>query len=128
PPADIDPDAAALWRALAATDYADALSRLRALPPNVRESFDALSPRSSWSHLATPVFWLHDAGDRFEPISEAEAAAAAGRPGRTKLYVSHLISHAAPLGTAQADGGVAFWVSEMRTLLAFATAVLRAAG
>lgn len=128
PPAGIDPAAAALWRALSATDYSDALSRLGALPPDVRDSFDALSPRVSWSRVAAPVFWLHDAGDRFEPLSEAEAAAVAVRPGRTELYVSHLISHASPLGAAQGDGGVAFWATELRTLLAFAMAVLRAAG
>ena len=128
PPPDIDPAAAGLWRALAATEYADALARLRALPPDVRDSFDALSPRASWPRLVVPVLWLHDAGDRFEPLSEAESAAAAVRPGRTELFVSHLISHAAPLGMPQGDAGVAFWVTELRTLFGFAMAVLRAAG
>ncbi|MFN2521256.1 MAG: alpha/beta hydrolase family protein [Candidatus Limnocylindria bacterium] len=128
PPPDIDPSAAAMWRALAAINYGDVLSRLRALPPDVRASFDALSPRASWSHLTVPVLWLHDAGDRFEPISEAESAAAAARPGGTELYVSHLISHAAPLGEPKGDAGLGFWATELRTLLAFAMAVLRAAG
>ncbi len=74
------------------------------------------------------MFWLHDAGDRFEPIAETTAAAAAPREGPTELTVSHLISHASPLPGGQEDSGPGFWLGEMWTLLAFSLRVLRAGG
>src|SRR5438876_4012914 len=71
PPAGTGDEGTALWRVLSATDYDDALARIRALPPALRDVFDRLSPRTAWEGLAAPVFWLHDTGDRFEPVSEA---------------------------------------------------------
>src|SRR6185503_13603726 len=74
PPSGLGTEAASLWRALSATDYDIALERLHLLPASLREVFDSLSPSTSWSSLRPPVFWLHDVGDRFEPVSEAETA------------------------------------------------------
>jgi dienelactone hydrolase len=121
-------DRTALRAALDAGGYQTVLVRLRELPSSARETFEQLSPRTAWATLRPPVFWLHDANDRFEPIAEAEAAVAAAREGRTELTVSHLISHAAPLGGDQGASGVAFWLAELQTLIGFALAVLRAGG
>lgn len=128
PPAGIGSEAAALWRALAATDYEVALGRLHDLPRSIGGTFDELSPRAVWGHIAAPIFWLHDEGDRFEPVSEARTAAAAPRPGVTRLVTTRLISHAAALGEDARSQGPLFWTSELRNLLSFAIEVLRAAG
>ncbi len=128
PPAGLGADARALWSALAAPDYDSALARLEALPPSLRATFDALSPSRSWSSVAAPVFWLHDEGDRFEPIAEAEAAAATPRGGETELYETHLLSHAAALSADARARGLDFWAPEIGGLLGFATDVLRRAG
>jgi dienelactone hydrolase len=133
PPAALDAmndesDRAALRAALDGNSYGAVLDRLRALPPSARATFDQLSPRTGWATLHPPVFWLHDANDRFEPIAEAEAAVAAARDGPTELTVSHLVSHAAPVGEEQGTNGPGFWFSELRTVIGFALAVLRAGG
>lgn len=121
-------DRAALRAALDAGGYDTVLAGLRQLPSPVRATFEHLSPRTKWVTIRPPVFWLHDAGDRFEPIAEAEAAAAAPRAGPTDLVVSHLISHAAPLPGQQGEGGPGFWIRELWALLGFAVSVLRAGG
>jgi predicted alpha/beta-fold hydrolase len=122
------PDRAALRAALDAGGYDAVLARLRGLPPAARETLEQVSPRATWPTIRPPVFWLHDADDRFEPIAEAEAAIAATRDGPTELTVSHLISHAAPLNGEQELSGPGFWVSELRTLIGFGLSVLRAGG
>ena len=121
-------DRAALRAALAAGGFETVLGRLRALPGSVRATFEQLSPRTTWATVRPAVFWLHDADDRFEPISEAEAAQAAPRAGPTELTVSHLISHAAPLPGERSANGVGFWIGELWTLMGFALSVLRAGG
>jgi dienelactone hydrolase len=133
PPAALDAmidesDRAALRAALDAGGYDAVLARLQGLPPSARGTFDQLSPRTGWSTLHAPVFWLHDANDRFEPIAEAEAAVAAARDARTELTVSHLVSHAAPIGDEQGASGLGFWFTELRTVIGFALSVLRAGG
>jgi dienelactone hydrolase len=128
PPAGVQGDAAALWHALAARDYDSALARLAALPPALRETFDALSPSVVWSEIRAPVYWLHDDGDRFEPVAEAEAAAARSRPAPTVLYETRLLSHAAALSGDARSRGLDFWVPEITGLLGFAVDVLRRAG
>lgn len=124
---DDESDRAALRAALGAGAYEAVLARLRQMPSAVRSTLEQLSPRTKWVTIRPPVFWLHDAGDQFEPIAEATAAAAAPREGPTELTVSHLISHAAPLPGGQ-DSGPGFWISEIWTLLGFALSVLRAGG
>ena len=128
PPLDVAPETAALWHALAARDYGSALARLRALPPSLRETFDALSPEVVWKEIRAPVYWLHDEGDRFEPVAEAEAAARAARSAPTVLYETRLLSHAAALSGDARSRGLDFWVPEIAGLLGFATDVLRRAG
>lgn len=122
-----DRDRAELRGALDAGTYDAVLTRLRGLPTNVRATFDQLSPRASWPALHPPVFWLHDANDRFEPIAEAQAAVSTPREGRTELTVSHLIAHASPLGQDD-QGGPLFWIGEIWTLIGFGLSVLRAGG
>jgi dienelactone hydrolase len=128
PPNGMGAEAVSLWRALASTDYEGALGRLRALPRTLREVFERLSPRTSWSTLRPQVFWLHDVGDRFEPVSEAENAAATPHLGATHLHRTALISHAAALGQSARDQGVDFWTAELSGLLAFAAKMLSAGG
>lgn len=120
-------DRAELQGALDAGAYETVLTRLHGLPTRVRETFDQLSPRASWPTLLPPVFWLHDANDRFEPIAEAQAAVAARRDGRIELTVSHLIAHASPLGQDE-PSGPGFWITEIWTLIGFGLSVLRAGG
>src|SRR5919201_434304 len=120
PPASLGTEAAALWRALAATDYEIALTRLHELPVSLREVFNSLSPRTTWASLRPPVFWLHDVGDRFEPVSEAETAATHPHAGPTRLQRTALLSHAAALGAGAKEKGLDFWVPELSGLLLFA--------
>src|SRR5919204_349553 len=72
PPTFFGAEGAALWRVLTARGYDEVLERLNELPPSLREVFDSLSPSTAWRAIRAPVYWLHDVGDRFEPISEAE--------------------------------------------------------
>src|SRR5207245_6847957 len=97
PPSELGIAGRALWSALSAQDYATALDRLKQLPPSLRERFDALSPRSGWGRIAAPVYWLHDEEDAFEPVAEGERAASSPHPGRTRLQLTRLLSHAAAM-------------------------------
>ena len=126
PPAGLGAEGSALWRALSATDYEIALERLHLLPASLREVFDSLSPRTTWSSLRPPVFWLHDVGDRFEPVSEAETAAATAHDGPTRFQRTALLSHAAALGAGAKEKGLDFWASELSGLLLFAASALGA--
>jgi len=128
PPVQIGTEAGSLWRALGADDYDVALARLRGLPPAMRKVFDDLSPRSSWADIRAPVFWLHDVGDRFEPVSEAETAAATPHDGPTHFQRTALLSHAAALGAGAKEKGLDFWATELSGLLVFAAGALGAGG
>lgn len=128
PPNGMGAEAASLWQALATTDYDGALARIRALPRSLRDVLERLSARPSWSALRPEVFWLHDVGDRFEPVSEAENAAATGHVGATRLHRTALISHAAALGQGARERGVDFWAGELSGLLLFAAETLGAGG
>jgi hypothetical protein len=126
PPSGLGSESAALWRALAATDYDIALERLHQLPVSLREVFDSLSPETTWPSLRPAVFWLHDVGDRFEPVSEAETAAAKAHAGPTRFQRTALLSHAAALGAGAKERGLDFWVTELSGLLLFAAGALGA--
>ena len=126
PPGALGAEGAALWRSLTATDYDIALERLHLLPASLREVFDSLSPRTTWSSLRPPVFWLHDVGDRFEPVSEAETAAASAHEGPTRFQRTALLSHAAALGAGAKEKGLDFWAPELSGLLLFAASALGA--
>jgi dienelactone hydrolase len=126
PPSGLGAEGAALWRVLTATDYDIALERLHLLPASLREVFDSLSPRTTWSSLRPAVFWLHDVGDRFEPVSEAETAAASVRAGPTRFQRTALLSHAAALGAGAKEKGLDFWAPELSGLLFFAASALGA--
>ena len=128
PPAGMGEEGRAVWRMLAALDYGTALARFDALPAALRETFATLSPATRWSAVAAPVYWLHDEGDRFEPVSEAERAFAAAHAGTTQLHLTRLLSHAAALGPGARQQGVDFWVRELSGLLGFAVDVLKRAG
>src|SRR4029077_18949228 len=124
PPIGIGTNAASLWRALGQSDYQLALTSLRQLPAAMREGFDELSPRASWSGIRAPVFWLHDIGDRFEPVSEGETAAATPHDGPTRFQRTALLSHAAALGAGAKEKGLDFWAGELSGLLLFAASAL----
>jgi dienelactone hydrolase len=128
PPSGLGPEAVSLWVALATVDHDLALARFRMLPASLRVVFDDLSPRSGWSALRPPVFWIHDVGDRFEPVGEAFAAEAAARPGGMRLQRTRLLSHAAALDDRARAQGLAFWVGELAGLIGFSSSVLRAGG
>jgi hypothetical protein len=128
PPKGLQSEGAALWRALVATDYDLALERLRQLPASLREVLDSLSPRTTWPSLRAPVFWLHDVGDRFEPVSEAETAVANTHAGPTHFQRTALLSHAAALGSGAKERGLDFWWTELSGLLLFAASALGAGG
>jgi dienelactone hydrolase len=128
PPADLGNEGRALWLALAATDYDTALARLDALPTSLKETFAALTPATGWNAIAAPVYWLHDEGDRFEPVSEAERAAGALHVGATRLHLTRLLSHAAAVGQDARQQGADFWLRELGGLLGFAFDVLKRAG
>lgn len=128
PPSGLRDESAQLWRVLAATDYDIALERLHQLPASLREVFDSLSPSTAWSGLRPPVFWLHDVGDRFEPVSEAETAAATPHAGPTRFQRTALLSHAAALDVGAKDRGLDFWAAELSGLLLFAASALGAGG
>jgi hypothetical protein len=128
PPSGLGDEARALWLALAATDYGTALARIDALPSSLRTTFASLSPITRWSAVAAPVYWLHDEGDRFEPVSEAERASATPHAGTTRLHLTRLLSHAAALGPEARAQGADFWARELTGLLGFAFDVLKRAG
>jgi dienelactone hydrolase len=128
PPIGLQSESAALWRALSATDYEVALEHLHALPSSLRDVLESLSPRTNWPSLKAPVFWLHDVGDRFEPVSEAETAAATAHAGPTRFQRTALLSHAAALGTGANEKGFDFWATELSGLLLFAAGALGAGG
>jgi dienelactone hydrolase len=128
PPFDIGSEAGSLWRALEATGYDEALARLRELPPRLRQVFDDLSPSTNWTAIRAPVYWLHDVGDRFEPVSEAETAASSAHAGPTRFQRTALLSHAAALGTGAKEKGLDFWATELGGLLFFAASALGAGG
>jgi hypothetical protein len=113
---------------LTATEYDVALERLRQLPASLREILDGLSPRTTWPTLKAPVFWLHDVGDRFEPVSEAETATARPHAGPTRFQRTALLSHAAALGAGAKEKGLDFWATELSGLLLFAAGALGAGG
>ena len=123
-PNGLGPEAVSLWSALSSSDYGVALARIRSLPPSLRAIFDEVSPRRAWAAVRQPVFWLHDIGDRFEPVSEAEAAASTARAGPIRLQRTALLSHAAALGSGARARGLDFWFTELSGLLSFATAIL----
>lgn len=124
PPADRD----AVRRALASTSYQEALDRLRALGPDARAAFDAVSPETRWQAIGPPIYWIHDPLDTFEPLAEAEAARAAQRDGHMVLVVPRLVQHAAPVGEAAKSQGPLFLVGELWRLLTFTFEVLQRAG
>jgi dienelactone hydrolase len=126
PPSGLGAEGAAFWRSLTATDYDIALERLHLLPGSLREVFESLSPRTTWSSLRPPVFWLHDVGDRFEPVSEADTAAATPHAGPTRVQRTALLSHAAALGAGAKEKGVDFWAAELGGVLLFAASALGA--
>lgn len=127
-PADLGAEARALWSVLSAKDYDRALAGIDALPTSLRETFAALSPSEHWGELRVPIYWLHDEGDRFEPVSEAESAYARPHPGPTRLQLTRLLSHAAALGPDARQQGPDFWARELAGLLGFAFDVLKRAG
>ena len=128
PPAGLGAEGRAVWQMLAAPDYGTALARFDALPAALRDTFATLSPVTRWSAVAAPVYWLHDEGDRFEPVSEAERAFATAHAGTTELHLTRLLSHAAALGPDARQQGVDFWTREFGGLLRFAFDVLKRAG
>ena len=121
-------DRDAVRQALAGLTYEEALRRIRALPPAARAVFDALSPETVWTGIRAPIFWIHDPADTYEPLAEAEAAAAAPRAGRMVLVVPRLVQHAvAETGEAKQQGPL-FVLGELWALIAFTFEVLRLAG
>ena len=119
---------AALADALEGGSYEAVLVRLRALPAGSRAVLDGLSPRASWATLAPPVFWIHDPDDAYEPLAEAEAAAAAPRrSGTFRLAVPALVKHAEVAPGARGRGPLEV-AGELLGLLGFAIEVMRHAG
>jgi dienelactone hydrolase len=128
PPAVLGAEGRAVWLLLASPDYGTALARFDALPAALRDTFATLSPVTQWSAVTAPVYWLHDEGDRFEPVSEAERAFATVHAGTTELHLTRLLSHAAALGSDARQQGIDFWARELSGLLGFAYDVLKRAG
>jgi dienelactone hydrolase len=128
PPAGLGEEARGLWLALAETDFDRALGRLDALPAGLRGSLEALSPSTAWRDVRAPVYWIHDVGDRFEPVSEGESALAAPHDATTRLHLTRLLSHAAALAEGSRQQGLDFWATELSGLLGFAVDVLKRAG
>ncbi len=124
PPADRD----AVRRAFASTSYLEALDRFRAIGPDARAAFDAVSPEIVWRAIGPPIYWIHDPLDTFEPLAEAEAARAAPRDGHMVLVVPRLVQHAAPAGEAAKSQGPLFIAGELWRLLTFTFEVLQRAG
>lgn len=106
--------------------YEEVLARLRALPGEVTERHAALSPSAAWERIRTPVFWIHDPNDEFEPLAEAYAAERAPRSGRFSLVVPRLVQHAEP-GSVK-GGGPLDTLAELWRVLTFTIEVLRVAG
>lgn len=128
PPATLGAEGRSLWSLLSAPSYTDALARFDELPASLRDTYLELSPATRWSSLPVPVYWLHDEGDRFEPVSEAEQVTTNAHPGGSELHLTRLLSHAAALGGDARSQGPDFWVRELGGLLAFAFDVLKRAG
>jgi len=128
PPPSLGGEGRAVWELLASPDYGTALIRFDALPAPLRETFAALSPTTRWPAIAASVYWLHDEGDRFEPVSEGERARATAHAGATTLHLTRLLSHAAALGSDARQQGADFWARELSGLLGFAFDVLKRAG
>ncbi|MBM4420494.1 MAG: hypothetical protein FJ034_02695 [Chloroflexi bacterium] len=118
----------AVRRALAPASYDEALRRMLALPPATRARFDAVSPERVWQRIVPPLYWIHDPEDAFEPLAEAERAAAADRDGRMVLVVPRLVQHAVPSGDEARARGPLFVVGEIWQLLSLAFEILRTAG
>ncbi|MBI3522723.1 MAG: hypothetical protein HY071_06420 [Chloroflexi bacterium] len=110
-------DRDALARALAADGYDRVTAALAVLPRAARALLDGLSPRTTWSKIAAPIYWLHDPNDTYEPVAEAERARDASPPGRLTLAEPGLVSHAAPVTGP---------ISDLLALVGFALAVMRA--
>lgn len=117
-----------LAEALRAPTYEEALRRIRALPAASREVFDSLSPEQGWLGVRqSPVYWIHDPDDTYEPLAEAEAAAAAQRAGTVALLVPRVVSHAVPSESARRSGPL-FVVGELWALITYTVGILRVAG
>ena len=117
-----------LAEALSAPTYEEALRRIRALPAASRDVFDALSPEQTWVGVRqSPVYWIHDPDDTYEPLAEAEAAAAAPRAGTVALMVPRVVSHAVPSESARLAGPL-FVIGELWALISYTVGILRVAG
>jgi dienelactone hydrolase len=126
-PSGMGEEATALRRALSATGYEEALRRLEELPAPALGRLERLSPRVHWSGIKAPVYWLHDAGDHYVPLAQAEAALAETPRGKIHLVTPRLLAHGEPIRKDPAGSGLLFWVSELWGLLRFAIEVLRVA-
>lgn len=112
--------------ATAADTYEAALARLRALPRDSRTVLDALSPETVWRRIAPRVFWIHDPNDTYQPVAEAEAAAAAPREARFTLIVPGLVQHAEVSKEAGGRGPLEI-VRELASLLGAVIEIMRLA-
>lgn len=118
----------AVRRALAPAPYDEALRRIRSLPAGTRAAYDAVSPETVWRDIRPPIYWIHDPLDAFEPLAEAENAAAARQGGRMVLVVPRLVQHAVPAGEEAKAQGPLFLAGELWQLLSLAFEILRIAG
>lgn len=116
-----------LVQAMAPRSYGEALGEIRALPTASRAAFATISPRTVWRAIEPPVYWIHDPEDAFEPLAEAEAAAAARTAGTFSLMVPRLLMHAQPSEAAKAQGPL-FVIGELWSLVAYTIGILRLAG
>ena len=122
-----DDERARLVLALAPRSYEEALGEIRALPARSRAAFASISPRTVWRAIEPPVYWIHDPGDAFEPLAEAEAASAAQTAGRFSLMVPRLVTHAQPSEAAKTEGPL-FVIGELWSLIGYTIGILRLAG
>ena len=113
--------------AFSSGSYEGALARLAGLSPSGRDVIDALSPSHIWQRVTSPVFWIHDPNDDFEPLAEARQAEQAPRDGRLVVVVPQLVQHAQVSEGAGARGPL-FVLGELWALLTFTLEVLRIAG
>jgi pimeloyl-ACP methyl ester carboxylesterase len=126
-PGGLGDEAMALRRALSATGYEEVIRRLEELPAPAVERLQRLSPRVHWSGIRAPVYWLHDAGDHYVPIAQAESAVAETPSGKLRLVTPKLLAHGEPVRKDAPESGPVFWISELWGLLRFAMEVLRVA-